>query len=130
MLPSPAIAQRETAPSAKLVVNAYRPSSVATAQQISLRPLPIERETGVASPASNRYDDAAALPFAAPNASVTTSVSPANTKPYGVGPEDSETRASPSRPASPTGNCTIASAPRSVTTTLAPSGAKPTWAGS
>jgi hypothetical protein len=32
------------------VVNAYRPSLVATAQQISLRPLPTERETAAAEP--------------------------------------------------------------------------------
>src|SRR5262245_19892445 len=109
MVPSPAIAQRETAPSAKFVVKAYRPSRVTTAQQISLRPLPIERETGIASPPPSRYDEAAALPFAAPNASVTTSVSPAKANPYGVGPEDGDMRLSPSRAAASTGNCTIAS---------------------
>ena len=62
-----------------------------TAQQISLRPLPIDRETGIASPPPTRYEDAAAFPFSAPNASVTTRVSPANAKPYGVGPEEADT---------------------------------------
>src|SRR5215217_3696295 len=130
MLPSFAIAYRETAPSAKFVVNAYRPSFVTTAQQISLRPLPIERDTGVADPALSRYEDEAAFPVCAPNASVTTSVSPANAKPYGVGPEDGEIRGSPSRPQSSTGIWRIAFVPRSVTTCVEPSGLKPTCPGS
>src|SRR4051812_30401696 len=43
----PSTRQREIAPSAKFVVNAYRPSGVTTAQQISLRPLPRDPVTGV-----------------------------------------------------------------------------------
>src|SRR5512132_2963393 len=89
MLPSAPIAKRETAPSAKFVVNAYLSSVVTTAQQISLRPLPSDRVTGATEPLSSRYDDAAAVPVCAPNASVTTSVPPlVKAKPYGVGPDD------------------------------------------
>src|SRR3954451_2986342 len=65
--PSPPMAYRDTAPSAKFVVNAYRPSGVTTAQQISLRPLPTEAVTGAMSAPETEYDDAAAAPFWARN---------------------------------------------------------------
>src|SRR5215218_7233769 len=87
--PSEAIAKRETAPSAKFVVKANRSSGVTTAQQISLRPLPTEEVRATSDPSSIAYDDAAAAPFSAPKASVTTSVPPeVNAKPYGVGPSE------------------------------------------
>src|SRR3712207_3172377 len=80
--PSEAIAKRETAPSAKFVVKANRSSGVMTAQQISLRPLPTEEVRTTSDPSSMAYDDAAAAPFSAPKASVTTSVPPeVNAKP-------------------------------------------------
>src|SRR5215208_2323923 len=80
--PADAIAKRETAPSAKLVVKANRSSGVMTAQQISLRPLPTEEVRATSDPSSIAYDDAAAAPFSAPKASVTTSVPPeVNAKP-------------------------------------------------
>src|SRR5262249_2786004 len=121
----------ETAPSPKFVMNTYRPSGDATAQQISLRPLPTELVTTSAPRPSTRYEDAAAFPFAAPNASVTTSVSPpAKVKPYGVGPADGVACGSPSDPSAATGKTKIAFAPRSVTTTQVPSGVNPTIAGS
>src|SRR5690348_5345033 len=103
------------APSAKLVVKTYRPSRVDTAQQISLRPLPIDRDTG-SRPAPQRYDEAAAAPTLAPKASVTTSVrSPAKAKPYGVGPDDGISWAAPGWPESSTRNETIEFVPRWVT---------------
>src|SRR5206468_3122931 len=98
------------------VVKAYRSSPVTTAQQISLRPLPIEPVTGVTPPSRTMYDDAAAAPFSARNASVTISVPPlVNAKPYGVGPDDGWDIGSPSRPSAPTGNAVIESVPRCVT---------------
>src|SRR5215218_6227888 len=94
--PSEAIAKRETAPSAKFVVKANRSSGVTTAQQISLRPLPTEGVRGSSEPSTIAYDDAAAAPFSARKASVTTSVPPEVTaKPYGVGPCDAIVRESP-----------------------------------
>src|SRR5436190_2105501 len=83
--------QPKTAPSAKFVVNTLRPFFVTTAQQISLRPFPTERDTGAAASPASRYDDAAAFPFSAPNASVTTSAPSApKAKPYGVWPAEGE----------------------------------------
>src|SRR4029453_17850947 len=85
--PSIPIEYRDTAPSAKFVVKANRSSGVTTAQQISLRPLPTEGVTDLTPPSRTTYDDAAASPFPARNASVTTSAPPlVNAKPYGVGP--------------------------------------------
>src|SRR3954471_14564703 len=87
--PSAAIAQRDTAPSAKFVVKANRSSGVTTAQQISLRPLPTEEVRGTSDPSMTAHEDAAAAPFSAPKASVTTRAPPeVNAKPYGVGPYD------------------------------------------
>src|SRR5215203_7403395 len=87
--PSPAIAKRETAPSAKFVVKANRSSGETTAQQISLRPLPTEGVRGSSEPSTIAYDDAAAAPFSARKASVTTSGPPeVNPNPYCVGPCD------------------------------------------
>jgi hypothetical protein len=71
--PSAAIAKRDTAPSAKLVAKANRSSGVTTAQQISLRPLPTDGVRGSSDPSTIAYDDAAAAPFSARKASVTTS---------------------------------------------------------
>src|SRR5215208_3642480 len=80
--PSAAIAKRETAPSAKLVVKANRSLGVTTAQQISLRPLPTDEVRGTSDPSTIAYDDAAAAPFSARKASVTTRVpSEVNAKP-------------------------------------------------
>src|SRR4029079_5925488 len=102
-----------------------------TAQQISLRPLPTDRETGDTAPPCTTYEDAAARPTCAPNASVTISVPPlVKANPYGVGPDDGCTCGSPRRPEASTGDRLLAFAPRSVTTTAAPSVVKPTWAGS
>jgi hypothetical protein len=102
-VPSSAIAYRETAPSAKFVVKTWRPSFDTTTQQISLRPLPIERETGVAAAPWTTYEEAAALPVSAPKASVTIRAAPAKANPYGVGPEEDVTVGSPSRPSGSTG---------------------------
>ena len=112
-------------------MNAKRPSLVTTAQQISLRPFPSERVAGSTARLPSLYDEAAALPFSARNASVTTSVpSLVKAKPYGVGPDEGWTNGSSSRPSGSTGKAAIASAPRSVTTSVEPSGLNPTWAGS
>src|SRR5437773_1902738 len=102
--PSAPMAYRDTAPSAKLVVNAYRSSLLTIAQQISLRPFPTDRETAERPSSPTTYDEAAALPRAAPKASVTTSV-PAlvNANPYGVGPADGISRDSPRSPSESTG---------------------------
>src|SRR5215212_3346276 len=62
-VPSRATAKRETAPSAKFVVKTWRPSFVATDQQISLRPFPIDAVTGRTVEPSSTYEDAAAFPF-------------------------------------------------------------------
>src|SRR5829696_8217982 len=97
--PSAAIAYRDTAPSAKFVVKAYRSSGVTTAQQISLRPLPTDPVRGSREPSTIAYDDAAAAPFSAGKASVTTSMPPeVNANPYGVGPCDAIMRGAPKVP--------------------------------
>src|SRR5215212_10206329 len=130
-LPSRATAKRETAPSAKLVVKTERPSLVATAQQISLRPFPIDAVTGRTAEPSSTYEEAAAFPCCAPKASVTTRMpSAVIVKPYGVGPDDAITVGAPSSPAFATGNATIAFVPRSVTMRVRPAGSNPTCAGS
>jgi hypothetical protein len=109
-----------------------RPSAVTTAQQISLRPFPSERVTGASSPPETRYEDAAAAPFSARNASVMIRREPSgvNANPYGVAPDEGKARISPRRPSGPTVNTAIESVPRSVTTTCRPSGVNAIWAGS
>src|SRR5205823_4049776 len=130
-LPSAPIAYLDTAPSAKLVVKAYRSSLVTTAQQISLRPLPNERVAGVSEPPRTAYDEAAASPLPARNASVTIRVPPlVKPNPYGVGPDDGVTVISPSRPSAVTANVMIESVARSVMTSIEPSGVNPICAGS
>src|SRR5262245_59410830 len=71
MDPSAAIAKRDTVLSAKLVVYANRSSGVTTAQQISLIPSGSERVFAARLPSFGVYDDAAAAPLSARNASVT-----------------------------------------------------------
>src|SRR6478736_3720478 len=117
-------------PSPKFVTQTKRPSLDAIAQQTSLRVSATEPETGRSEAPSRLYDEAAALPTAPPKASVTTSVEPAKSKPYGVAPTDGFATGSPSSPSSPTANVVIPSVPRSVTTSVRPSGLKATWAGS
>src|SRR5205823_8111371 len=130
-LPSAPIAYLDSAPSAKLVVKAYRSSLVTTAQQISLRPLPNERVTGVSEPPRTAYDEVAASPLPARNASVTIRVPPlVKANPYGVGPDDGVTVISPSRPSAATANVMIESVARSVMTSIEPSGVNPICAGS
>src|SRR5215208_4926637 len=96
---SAAIAKRDTAPSAKFVVKANWSSGVTTAQQISLRPLPTDEVRATRDPLTIAYDDAAAAPFSARKASVTTRAPPdVNAKPYGVGPSDAIAREAPKVP--------------------------------
>src|SRR5918912_651305 len=129
-VPSGAMSYRDTAPSPKLVPNAYRPSWLSTAQHSAVRPLPTDRETGVNAESLTMYEDTADRPGSPPNASVTTST-PAGVKPnpYGVTPDAGWLTGSPSDPEDSTGKVRILSAPRSVTTKARPSGLKPTWAG-
>src|SRR5215218_633094 len=129
--PSEAIAKRDTAPSAKFVVKANRSSGVTTAQQISLRPLPTDEVRGTSEPSTIRYDDAAAAPFSARKASVTTSAPPdVNAKPYGVGPCDGIVWEAPKVPSAATLYVSIESVPRSVITISDPAGLNATCAGS
>src|SRR4029453_11497158 len=101
--------------SAKFVVKANRPSGVTTAQQISLRPLPTDPLRGSSEPSTIAYDEAAAAPFSARKASVTTNVPPeAKPNPYGVGPCDSTIVEAPKVPSAATWYVTIESVPRGV----------------
>ena len=129
--PSAAIAKRDTAPSAKFVVKANRSSGVTTAQQISLRPLPTDEVRGTSDPSTSAYDDAAAAPFSARKASVTTSTPPdVNAKPYGAGPCDGIVWEARKVPSAATSYVSIESVPRSVITIIDPSGLNATCAGS
>src|SRR4051794_16269624 len=85
--PPPPTQYAEIIPPPNFVTQAMRPSAEAIAQQTSLRPFFTDRLTGASAP-SSRYDEAAAAPASPPNASVTTSTSPAKSKPYGVTPAD------------------------------------------
>ena len=88
------------------------PSGVTTAQQISLRPLPTDPLRGSIDPSTIAYDDAAAAPFSARKASVTTNVPEANPNPYGVGPCDATVLEAPNVPSAVTWYVTIESVPR------------------
>jgi hypothetical protein len=102
---------------------------VTTAQQISLSPFPADLVTGSTVPPPTRYDEAAALPVCAPNASVTMSVPPeVKANPYGVCPEDGYASGPLRCPSAPTVKVTIESVPRSVTTSAEPSGVNATCA--
>jgi hypothetical protein len=98
-------------------VKANWSSGVMTAQQISLQPLPTDAVRGtqlpigeltctlrirnklLSKPSTIAYEDAAAAPFAARKASVTTRVPPeVNPNPYGVGPCDAIARVVPKVP--------------------------------
>ena len=93
--------------------------------------MPTEAVTGVALPSWMVYDEAAAAPFSARNASVTINAPLlVNANPYGVGPDDGRDCGAPSRPSTPTANDVIESVPRSVTTSVPPSRENPTCAGS
>src|SRR5215210_4676423 len=110
---------------------ANRSSGVTTAQQISLRPLPTDEVRGTSDPSTIAYDDAAAAPFSARKASVTTSAPPdVNAKPYGVGPCEAIEREAPKVPSAATLYVSIESVPRSVITIIDPSGLNATCAGS
>ena len=101
------------------------------AQQTSLRVLATEPLTGSRRPAPSEYDEAAAAPASPPNASVTTSEPPAKSKPYGVAPEDGDRlrplgEAVARRPS----KVLMLFVPRSVTTSMRPSGLNAICAGS
>jgi hypothetical protein len=81
------------------------------------------------TPPFTRYDDAAAAPNCPPNASVTTSVSPAKSKPYGVWPDDGNTIERFGSPSASSAIETIELPARSVTISDSPCGANAIWAG-
>ena len=76
------------------------------------------------------YDDAAALPTSPPKASVTITEPFAKSNPYGVAPEDGIVAGPSAMPFSPTENVLIEFVPRSVTTSVLPSGLNAICAGS
>ena len=98
------------------------------AQQTSLRESATEALTG--SSRGSEYEDAAALPTSPPNASVTTIEPFAKSNPYGVAPEDAIVCGSCARPCSSTAKALIEFVPRSVTTSVRPSGLNAICAGS
>jgi hypothetical protein len=100
------------------------------AQQTSLRVSATEALSGSSRPALSEYEEAAAAPISPPKASVTTTASPAKSKPYGVAPDEAIVSGPAASPVSSTANVLIEFVPRSVTTSVRPSGLKAIWAGS
>jgi hypothetical protein len=119
-------------PSQKFVTYAWRSSGETAAQQTSLRVLGTGPLTMLRRPGrSSRYDDAEAAPTCPPAASVTMRLPvEVNSNPYGVAPAEATMARAPALPSAAIANVVKLSVPRSLTTSVAPSGLNATCAGS